>query len=221
MARILSITDDAPFQGALAGVLFRCGHEGHYAFNGQEGYEKILRLRPDAVLLDWAPAALSAPELLVRLGAHRLLRGLPVIVLAVPGSARARFEASVSPESVRAYLDKPVRFSELLSKIREVCEPGARALPRGPAKGDLALDLRLGAVWARGRLAATLTPRRARLLEILLRARGAVRRETLLRGLWPGGGGANRLDKAVSRLRAALGPEAARLRTTSGGYELA
>lgn len=221
MATILSITDDAPLQGALAAVLFRYGYDAHYAFNGQEGYEKLLRLRPDAVLLDAAPPALSAPELIRRVVRHPSLRNLPIIVMVGRTCERRRLEQHLPEMTIQGYLEKPVRFSELMALLREAVPrtKPARALPR-PAKGGLALDPRLGAVWADGRLAATLTPRRAELLAFLLRASGAVRRESLRRRFWGGGRPMNLVEKAVSRLRAALGSEGRRLRTTPEGYEL-
>ena len=52
MARILSIEDDPDFQHLIALTLQNQGYEVHYAFTGQEGYEKLLALDPDLILLD-------------------------------------------------------------------------------------------------------------------------------------------------------------------------
>ena len=52
VARILIIEDDAELVQLLSLGLFKAGYEVHYAFNGKEGYEKILSLHPDLILLD-------------------------------------------------------------------------------------------------------------------------------------------------------------------------
>src|SRR5262249_6808447 len=108
MARILSIEDDEDEQHLIGQALFSAGYEVHYAWNGQEGYEKILSLNPDLILLDLMLPRLNGVEILKRLQQNKAAEAIPVIVITVFGD-----EANLLGESVEAlgaadYLRKPI-----------------------------------------------------------------------------------------------------------------
>jgi DNA-binding response OmpR family regulator len=71
------------------------------------------------------------------------------------------------------------------------------------------------------RLLATVSVKKAALLQSLLESPRAAKRHKLLEKVWGKSGRANTLEKTIQRLREDLGPqECFRLVTTPDGYEL-
>lgn len=223
MAKILIIEDDPDLVHLLSLSLYKAGYDVHYAFNGQEGYDKILSLRPDLVVLDLKLPVLSGAEVLRRIGENALLRGIPVVVMSGYGDKAGPLESSVKVQGAREYLSKPFAPKDMLGLVRRVLKSGApEAEGAGQVvKGVVRLDPRLRTVWVDDRRIATLPPRRAQLLRLLLESRGPVRRAQLVAAVWGGRAvKANTLEKTIQRLRRDLGPEGGRLQTCSDGYEL-
>lgn len=221
MARILIIEDNADLVHVLSLALYQAGYEVHYAFNGQEGYDKILALQPDLVVLDLMLPMLSGTEILQKVSQNTLLRHIPVVVMTAYGDKSRVLENSVRAQGACEYLSKPFHARELLSIIRRTLqEAPVQAPPEHLAKGTVRLDPRLRTVWINDKRVATLAPKRAELLKILMQAKGPVKRDRLVSALWDGSGNANLLEKTVQRLREDLGAEAYRLKTCSDGYEL-
>lgn len=224
MARILSIEDDGEFQQLLGLVLGREGYEVHYAFSGQEGYEKALSLSPDLILLDMKLPMLSGPEVIERLKAQPETRETPIVVMTAHYKSIEFLEKKIKPMGIVEYLRKPIQMDELRSLVRRVlaAKPPASA-PRTDAvrRGDLRLEPDTRTVWIEDKLAVILAPKRFAVLAELMRTGGPVSRETLLTKIWKGGGSVNTLEKTVERLRKDLGPEGPRrILTTEEGYEL-
>ena len=225
MARLLSIEDDPDLQHLLGLTLHGHGYDIHYAFNGREGYEKILSLVPDLVLLDLMLPLLNGVEVLKLMRENPAARETPVIVMMACFDQLEFVESSVKALGVVEYLRKPVQLEELVRLIKRVLT--ARGDVNGAAagapvrKGVVRLDPRSRAVWIDDRLLATLAPKRFAVLHALAGNRGGVTRSRLLRDIWGARADENVLEKTVQRLREDLGPEAARLiQTTGDGYEL-
>lgn len=220
--RVLSVEDDPDFQHLIGTVLGQHGFDVHYAFSGGEGYEKILELKPDVVLLDMMLPVMDGVQVIAKVKEHKECRDIPIIVMTAYSEQASYLERTVRRLGAVEYLRKPVRMEELLRALRSF--GGLKGRDRGgalPSKGAVRLDPQLRTVWIHDRLAATLPPKRFELLALLAEAPGEVPREELMRRLWNGGGEDNVLEKAVERLRRDLGPEeGARIRTTESGYEL-
>ncbi|MDE2039140.1 MAG: response regulator transcription factor [Elusimicrobia bacterium] len=222
MARILIVEDDGDLQQLLSLAFTREGYETHYAFNGQEGYDKVLLLQPDVLVLDLMLPVLNGVEVLKRVTANTLTRDIPIVVMTAHGDKEELLERSIKAQSVREYLRKPFQIGTLLSLVRRLLAH----YPRRPspaleiAKGAVRLNKRLRTLWIDEVQVATLSRTKARLLELLLEAKGPVRREALLRGVWGKQGSASALEKTVQRLREDLGEHAFRLQTARDGYEL-
>ncbi|HVE13782.1 MAG TPA: response regulator transcription factor [Elusimicrobiota bacterium] len=223
MARILSIEDDPDFQHLLGLTLRQHGYEVHFAFDGQDGYQKVLSLSPDLVLLDLNLPGMNGIEVIRALQANRETRAIPILVTSAYGDAANMLAHSVRALGALEFLPKPVEMKELLLKIKT----GLRAAPRPahPAqtlsKGAVRADPRFRTVWIEDKLAATLAPRRFLLLQALMESPGSVSREKLKEKVWGKAIADNALEKAVQRLREDLGPsESRRIQTTLDGYEL-
>lgn len=223
MARILSIEDDASIQQVISVALNLEGHEVHYAFSGDEGYQKVFSVRPDLVMLDMMLPGMSGAEVLKALHSHPDLKGIPVLVMTAFGDNK---RGGVLEQTVRAlgaveFLQKPFRVNELTRRVKAclALRPAAPAPGRELRKGDVRMDSRLKTVMVHDRLVATLPHNRFELLAALVSADGPVSREELLERFWESKEGRSALEKAVSRLRSDLGAQAFRLKTTPGGYE--
>ena len=222
MARILSIEDDADLQHLIGLTLHSNGFEVQYAFNGKEGYEKILSMHPDLILLDLMLPGMNGVEILKAVKSNKEVRDVPVIVMTAYGDDVSMLEHSVKALGAVEYLRKPLEMAVLVSHIK-------RAVAARPKEENQAEDLRRGTVRAdprfrtvfiNDRLVATLPSRRFQLLRALMEADGEVEKEAL-RQKMGGAGTIYALEKAIQRLREDLGPdEAKRIQTTESGYKL-
>lgn len=224
MARILIIEDDAELQHLLGEFLFRAGHDVHYAFNGKEGYEKVLSLHPELVVLDLMLPVMSGIDVLKLVTGNLLTRDIPIIIITAYSDQANMLEMSLKAQGAREYIKKPFHPKELVECIRRnLQEAPTKPEEEAPqvVKGAVRLDLRFRTVWIDNKRVATLPPTRAELCRVLLEARKGVKREALIQSIWGKEGNDNLLDKTVQRLRDDFGPEEnSRIQTTPDGYEL-
>ena len=206
----------------LSIALNREGYEVHYAFNGKEGYEKVLSIQPDVLLLDLMLPVLNGVEVIQRVTSNTLVRDIPIIVMTVHTDKADMLEHSIKAHGVREYLRKPFEIAALKSLVKRMLSnyPRKPVAPSQVAKGAVRLDTRFRTVWIDDKMIATLSPTKSDLLKHLIEAKGAVKREKLLQAVWGDDGKASALEKTVQRLREDLGPHAERLQTTADGYEL-
>ena len=222
MAKLLIIEDDGDLQQILSVVFNRDGYDLHYAFNGKEGYDKMVALQPDVVLLDLMLPVLNGVEVIKLVTSNTSLKDIPIIVMTAHGDKADMLEHSIKAQGVRAYMKKPFELGEIRSLVRRMLSQ----YPRAPmasvevAKGEVRLDVKFRTVSVSDRRVATLSPMKAQVLELLLQAKGAVKRETILKAVWGDSGSVPALEKTIQRLREDLGAEGRRLQTTSEGYEI-
>src|SRR5579885_1094949 len=95
MAKILIIEDDGDLQNMLSYALNQEKYEVHYAFNGKEGYEKILSIQPDVILLDLMMPVLNGIEVIKLVISNTLVRDIPIIVMTAHGDRPDMLESSI------------------------------------------------------------------------------------------------------------------------------
>ncbi len=223
MARLLIIEDNGEFQQLLSLTFFREGYEVYYAFNGKEGYDKLLAVRPDLVLLDLMMPVLNGVEVIKLVNANTAVRDTPILVMTAHGDKADLLESSILAQGAVEYVRKPFELAHLKAVVRRLLaqSPRRAAASAEAVKGSLRLDLKLRTLWIDDRNAGSLPPTRAEVLRVLLEANGPVAREKLLREVWGDEGSVAALEKTIQRLREDLGPEESRrLQTTEDGYEL-
>jgi two-component system, OmpR family, phosphate regulon response regulator PhoB len=222
MSKLLIIEDDGDLQQVLSLAFSRDGYELHYAFNGKEGYDKMVSLQPDVVLLDLMLPVLNGIEVLKLVATNTSLKDIPIVVMTAHGDKSDMLEATIKAHGVRAYMRKPFELNEARSLVKRMLAqyPRAPVTAAQVAKGQVRLDVKFRTVWISDRRVATLSPMKSQVLELLLRAKGAVKRETLLQEVWGDGDAVPALEKTIQRLREDLGDESRRLQTTSDGYEI-
>jgi two-component system phosphate regulon response regulator PhoB len=222
MARILIIEDDGDLQQMLSIAFNQESYEVHYAFNGKEGYEKILALQPDVILLDLMMPVLNGVEVIKLVTTNTLVRDIPIIVMTAHGDKADMLEHSIKAQGVREYVRKPFEISSIKSLVRRMLTqyPRKPAPPSQVAKGEVRLDTKMRTVWIADKMVATLSPTKAELLRVLIESRAGVKREKLLQSVWGGEATTSALEKTIQRLREDLGEAGQRIQTTSEGYEL-
>ena len=222
MARLLIVEDNGEFVQLLGMALNADQYEVHYAFNGKEGYDRMLAVQPDLVLLDLMMPVLNGVEVIKLAMTNTSLKDIPIVVMTAHGDKADMLEDSIKAQGVRAYIRKPFELSELRSLVRRMLSqyPRKPAPTAQVAKGELRLDTKTRTVWSSDKLVATLAPTRADLLRVLLEASGPVARERLIKEVWGSDGSVSALEKTIQRLRQDLGEDARRLQTTADGYEL-
>ncbi len=222
MARVLIIEDDGDLQHMLSIALNQEGYEVHYAFNGKEGYEKILSVQPDVILLDLMMPILNGVEVIKLVTTNTMIKDIPIIVMTAHGDKADMLESSIKAQGVREYLRKPFEIAEMKRQIKRMIAqyPRKSAAPAQVAKGAIRLDVKFRTVWINDKMIATLSPTKASVLKILLDAKGPVKREKILTAVWGAKGSASALEKTIQRLREDFGSEGQRIQTVSDGYEL-
>jgi two-component system phosphate regulon response regulator PhoB len=226
MARILSVEDDEHIQHLIGQVLFQQGYEMHYAWNGQEGYEKVLSIKPDLILLDLMLPIMNGVEFLEKLKQQKPVRAIPVIIVTAYGDEADMLKYAVEALGAESYIRKPINFQELVRSVKVVlaqtaAKPRVNGKDQELRKGAVRGDPQLLTIWIDDRLVATLPYKEFALFETLIKSPGPMKKEELLRELGYEAGQGDALKQVLHRLRDSLGAvESKRIRTTPEGYEL-
>ena len=85
------------------------------AFDGREGLEKALALRPDVILSDVMMPVMGGDVLVRELRAHPELEGIPIIVLTAKADDELRVK--LLREGAQDFLTKPVASEELRARV--------------------------------------------------------------------------------------------------------
>ncbi len=178
--RVLVVEDERSLADAVARGLRREGMAVDVSYDGSTGHELVTVNSYDVVVLDRDLPGKHGDDICQELAHARTLTR--VLMLTASGTVADR----VAGLSLGAddYLPKPFAFTELVARVRAL---GRRASPPSPPilrAADVELDPARRTV-KRGGRAVELTRKEFGLLEVLLRARGAVvSSEELLEKVW-------------------------------------
>ncbi|MBI5556145.1 MAG: response regulator [Deltaproteobacteria bacterium] len=111
---ILVVEDNPDMNDYIAGAL-RPNYRVASAFDGRQGLDMALALRPDLILSDVMMPRLSGDEMVLALRRQAEMADVPIVML----SAKADDELRVKllQESVQDYITKPFAVDELLARI--------------------------------------------------------------------------------------------------------
>lgn len=214
-ASVLLIESGRASAPSFAPALEKKGYQVLVRHALKDALELASKKPPDVVVLD--AASMSTPGTRLCRAARARLNGLPIILVAPPGT-------QPDPASgASATLVQPFTPRKLLNRV-------ARFLPGddryGLVVGPICLNLAQRRLKCMGR-ESRLTPKQARLLEVFLQNPGRLlSRQTLIRQVWHTDytGDTRTLDVHMSWLRHAIEPDPRRprfLKTIRGvGYRL-
>jgi DNA-binding response OmpR family regulator len=181
-SRILVIEDELPMRTALSDCLTSNGYRVLTAADGEAGLERVLKQKPDLILMDIMMPRLDGYALCAEL--RRLSLDVPVLLVTAKGQIHDRVRGLDS--GADDYLVKPFSTDELLARVR--------ALLRRARKGTVIPELlRLGEVEIdfthqkaiRKKKPLYLTAREFAMLRLLIETPGEpVTRERFLDVVW-------------------------------------
>jgi len=85
------------------------------AFNGEEGLEKAIQLKPDLIIADVMMPKMSGDQMVTELQTNEQLADVPIVILTAKADNELRVQ--LLQQGVRAYLNKPFSNDELLAQI--------------------------------------------------------------------------------------------------------
>jgi len=223
MARILTIEDDPVTANEIVAELQSYGNEVDRAADGNEGLDKALHGRYDAITLDRMLPGLDGLALVTEL--RRAGVETPVLMISALSDVDARVRG------LRAggddYLTKPFAPDEMAARVEVLLRRRRAEAPSTLLRvGDLELDL-ITRTAKRGTEKLELLPIEFRLLEFMMRNSGQVLTRTMIfEHVWgyhfdPG---TNVIDVHIARLRRKVdsGEAPPLIRTVRGcGYMIA
>jgi len=123
--RILSVEDDVDLQQVFAYVFTKKGWDIEYAYDGKDGLEKALALKPQLILLDMMLPGLNGIEVIEALKADESTRAIPVIVMTAYPSDASFLKSAILAMGAVEYLAKPVQLDALIKTIERLLLPSA------------------------------------------------------------------------------------------------
>ena len=215
--RVLVVEDHPRLAATVAAVLRREGMAVDVAFDGREALDRAALTEYDVVVLDRDLPGVHGDDVCRTLSSTG---ESAVLMLTAAGSVEERVEGlGIGADD---YLPKPFHLTELVARIRALARRSRRALPPRLTFGDLELDSSHREVTRAGEPVA-LTPKEFAVLEVLLRAEGAVvSTEEILERAWDDATDpfTNAVRMTVSRLRAKLGDPPVVQTVTPVGYRI-
>jgi two-component system KDP operon response regulator KdpE len=179
-ATLLVVDDEPQIRRVLQATLSNAGYDVVDAKSGLEGIERVLRERPDLILLDFNLPDMTGPE------ACRKVRSSfagPIIMVTVRNSQHDKIEALDS--GADDYVVKPFEMGELLARVRAALRRSNTAQPLPKIETpELSVDIEKRIVDVRGDR-IHLTPREFDVLRLLVTEQGKpLTYKRILQGIW-------------------------------------
>ncbi|MGB2621692.1 MAG: response regulator transcription factor [Candidatus Acidiferrum sp.] len=179
-ATLLVVDDEPQIRRVLRITLFNAGYDVVEAKNGQESIERVLRERPDLILMDFNLPDMSGPE-----ACRKIRSGFagPIIMLTVRNSQRDKIEALDS--GADDYVVKPFEMGELLARVRAALRRSNTAQPLPKIETlELSVDIEKRIVTVRGDR-IHLTPKEFDVLRVLVTEQGKpLTYKRILQAVW-------------------------------------
>ncbi len=133
--RVLVCDDDRAILELVSTRLTLAGYDVFSARDGEEAVERIVNLRPHAVVLDLGMPRLDGFGVLTKLGRERAMK-TPILVLTAR-NAVADVQKAIGL-GARDYLSKPFKDQQLLMRVARLLRPKLERRPAAEASDALA-----------------------------------------------------------------------------------
>ena len=112
---LVLVIEDNPDMNRFIAETLASQYRTASAYNGREGLEKALALRPDLILSDIMMPEVSGDRLVREIRARAELDGIPIILLTAKAGDELR--VNLLRDGAQDYLMKPFRAAELLARV--------------------------------------------------------------------------------------------------------
>jgi DNA-binding response OmpR family regulator len=217
--RVLIVEDQQRMADTLARGLRNHAMTVDVAYDGHEALEKGLANEYEIIVLDRDLPGIHGDDVCQRLRAERI----PARIIMVTAAATTEDLVSGLDLGADDYLAKPFELAELLARLRALSRRSPQAMPTVLRFADLELDP-ARVIAKRGGRQLILTPREYAVLEVLMRAEGAVvSAEDLFEQAWDEHADpfTQSMRVIVSRLRSKLGDPPLIETVVTRGYRMA
>lgn len=119
---VLIIDDDDGVRELLAFLVKKEGYRAECAVDGEDGYQKAERLKPDLILLDLMMPRYGGFEVLRQLQAGELAR-IPIVIITGRYTDRSTAEMIRQESNVVDFLEKPVKTAVLSATLARLLKP--------------------------------------------------------------------------------------------------
>ena len=201
--RVLVAEDERLLADTIAVGLRRRSMAVDVCYDGDGALERVAVHRYDVVILDRDLPKVHGDDVCRRV----VTDGGETRVLMLTAAAGIRDRVDGLDLGADDYLTKPFAFAELVARVNSLSRRARRALPPVLERAGVILDRPVQRAWRDGLLLA-LTPKEFAVLEVLMRAEGAVvSAEALLEQAWDENADpfTNAIRVAVMTLRRKLG----------------
>lgn len=123
---VLIIDDDDSVRELLTFLVKKDGFRAVSAIDGEDGYQKAERLRPDLILLDLMMPRYGGFEVLRQLQAGELSR-IPIVVVTGRYTDRSTAEMIRQESNVMDFLEKPLKPAVLGATLARLLKPRSEA----------------------------------------------------------------------------------------------
>ncbi len=116
MAKTLLVVDDDKNQVLMLTTAFTGhGYQVIPAYDGREGLEKAIKLKPDLIVLDVNMPILDGDQMYMTLRDNESTKKIPIIIL-----TGLRTEQEIAENKEENTFAKPVSIERLLTKVKEM-----------------------------------------------------------------------------------------------------
>src|SRR4030065_984518 len=123
-AKILVVEDDNDLVAAITKILENKGYDATSAYDPEEGWDKLKQNKPDLIILDvmfGGKGESKGFDFAQKIRCDRQFSDIPILMMTAINTEKPFFNFSADTDGgflpVDAFLDKPVKYEELYSKV--------------------------------------------------------------------------------------------------------
>ncbi|HJS85332.1 MAG TPA: response regulator [Acetobacteraceae bacterium] len=123
MATILVVDDEFGIAEVLEAALTDAGHRVETAMNGRDGLQRLAKVVPDIIFLDYMMPVMNGPAMLREMQSTPAYQAVPVVMM----SSLPEAVIAASSSGYRAFLRKPFVLRSVTDLIAEVLGTGTES----------------------------------------------------------------------------------------------